>query len=208
MKINEQRWDHLCVALGLASDRNEFNRLASAYSESHRAYHTLQHLSECMEKLDWAAHEHRLQNRALAEAALWYHDAVYRPRSSDNELKSAAWACDFLGNAGLSPKDCKFVHSLIMATCHGEKPKEYTHQFVVDIDLSILGAEAWRFAEYEQQVRREYRWVPWFLYKKKRRELLQHFLREPHIFNTELFYTYFERRARENLQQSITRLNQ
>jgi predicted metal-dependent HD superfamily phosphohydrolase len=60
----------------------------------------------------------------------------------------------------LSANDVEFVYSLIMATRHGEQPQESTHQWVVDIDLAILGAEPERFKEYEKQVRQEYKWVP------------------------------------------------
>lgn len=208
MTISEKRWNTLCAALSIAPDHNEFIRLHSAYSEPHRAYHTLQHLSECMAKLDWAEARNNLQNTALAEMALWYHDAIYQPRANDNELKSAEWACEFLHKAGLNVKDCDFVHSLIMATCHGEKPKEPTHRFVVDVDLSILSVESRRFEEYERQIRKEYKWVPWFMYKKKRRAVLQHFLKAPRIYSTELFYVHYESQARENLAQSIAKLSQ
>lgn len=206
MGIGEQRWNALCAALGIPPSHDEYARLQSAYREPHRAYHTLQHLSECMEKLDWAKSQRHWENAALAEAALWYHDAIYRPRASDNEINSAEWAFSFLRKGGLSAGDCQFVHSLIMATCHGQKPKEFLHQLVVDVDLGILGAESSRFEQYEQQVRKEYAWVPWFLYRKKRKALLLQFLQAPRIYNTALFYDRYEHRARENMAQSVAKL--
>lgn len=206
MKATKQRWANLCAALDFEPDLGEFVRLESAYSQSHRAYHTLQHLSECLEKLDWAASNDISRNIALAEMALWYHDAVYRTRATDNELKSAEWAYRFLTTAGVEAKDGKLVHSLILATRHDEMPKEPAHQLVVDIDLSILGAAPTRFEEYEEQVRVEYNWAPWFMYRRKRREILQYFLDRPCIYNTELFYAEYEHRARENLKRSVERL--
>ncbi len=206
MGVDEQRWHALCDALGISADRDEFGRLCVAYTESHRVYHTLQHLAECLNKLDWAASEIGSGNTALAEAALWYHDAVYRPGASDNELKSAAWASEFLGKTGLSASACNLVHSLILATRHDEKPRTPTHRLVVDVDLAILGAEPWRFAEYEQQIRKEFRRVPWLVYKKKRSDVIRGFLQTPRIYNTELFFGRFEMQARKNLDRSLLQL--
>jgi predicted metal-dependent HD superfamily phosphohydrolase len=76
----------------------------------------------------------------------------------------------------------------------------------VDIDLSILGAEAERFDEYEVQVRQEYAWVPGPVFRHKRREILQGFLARPHIYATEWFQRRFEAVARNNLQRSVARL--
>ena len=42
---------------------------------------------------------------------------------------------------------------------------------LIDIDLSILGAPPARFAEYEQQIRAEYAWVPGILFRPKRRAM-------------------------------------
>ena len=47
---------------------------------------------------------------------------------------------------------------------------------MVDVDLSILGQNEQRFAEYEAQIREEYRWVPGLIFKPKRAEILQRFL--------------------------------
>lgn len=207
MKVSKQRWAKLCRTLSIEPDEGEYTQLATAYSESHRAYHTQQHLAECLDKLDWATAHGLPQSTALAEVALWYHDAVYQPRAKDNELKSAEWANRFLSQLGVDPDLCRCVHSLIMATCHGEMPTGALHQLVVDIDLSVLGSEEERFEEYESQVRQEYRWVPWFLYKKKRQEILDHFLDLPRLYQTELFYTEYEQRARSNLKRSIAELS-
>ncbi|MBT9552193.1 MAG: hypothetical protein IV088_15195 [Hydrogenophaga sp.] len=63
-----------------------------------------------------------------------------------------------------------------MATCHDAEPEGDDARRLVDIDLAILGADPARFAEYDAQVREEYRWVPNWLYRCKRREVLAGFL--------------------------------
>ena len=78
---------------------------------------------------------------------------------------------------------------------------------MIDVDLAILGTPAERFDEYERQVRDEYSWVPGFLFRRKRREILTAFLARPHVYNTERFRVRYEAVARANLARSIERLN-
>src|SRR5262245_10907424 len=66
------------------------DRLVSAYSEPHRYYHTLEHLAEMFKvagKLADAA-----TDPAAVQLAIWFHDAVYDSRATDNEERSAALA--------------------------------------------------------------------------------------------------------------------
>jgi predicted metal-dependent HD superfamily phosphohydrolase len=76
-------------------------------------------------------------------------------------------------------------------------------QLLVDIDLSILGAPEQRFAEYEQQIRQEYAFVPKWLFRRKRRAILQGFLDRPQIYSTAHFHAELEQRARDNLRKAI-----
>ena len=207
MEVNENRWIILCQALNITPNKTEYQKLLKAYQESHRAYHTQQHLCECLEKLDWAKANGLTENSYLVELALWYHDAIYQPKAKDNELRSAEWASRFLRELGVDVEVCDYVFSLIMATSHREVQTTSLHQLVVDIDLSILGSEEKRFQEYERQIRQEYHWLPWSLYKEKRIAILNNFLSLPQIYNTDLFHTKYEQKARNNIKQSIIKLS-
>ncbi len=55
------------------------------------------------------------------------------------------------------------------------------------------------FDEYELQIREEYAVIPAFLFRRKRRAVLEGFLQRPRIFNTQRFFDLYEVRARENL---------
>ncbi|MBE9041957.1 N-methyl-D-aspartate receptor NMDAR2C subunit [Oscillatoriales cyanobacterium LEGE 11467] len=198
------------MALNIIPDRDEYVRLISAYSQSHRSYHTLKHLSECLEKLDWAISEYQVlsvYNSKLVEVALWYHDAVYQPQQNQNEQNSANWAIEFFSKSGLPPEKCQLIRSLILATCHRQTPVDEMHRLIVDIDLSILGAKIERFQEYESQIRQEYYWVARSIYTQKRKELLSFFLSKTQIYLTQLFYENFENRAQENISRLIEDLN-
>jgi predicted metal-dependent HD superfamily phosphohydrolase len=179
-------------------------RLISAYEEPQRKYHTIQHLSECLElfgqNIDLASEP------AEVEIALWFHDAIYNPRASDNEAKSAEWAAAELRKAGASAERIERVRQHILATRHAVLPQGGDQALLIDIDLSILGASRPRFEEYEKQVRAEYAWVPGFLFRHKRRSVLAEFLERDPIYNTPRLREALEIRARENLAYSLQQL--
>jgi predicted metal-dependent HD superfamily phosphohydrolase len=177
----------------------------AAYAEPHRRYHTTQHLQELFALVD-ALHGVPGTTAEL-ELALWFHDASYDPRRTDNEEQSAAWARSELLNAGLSLERVQQVSELILATKHADSPASGTEaQLLVDIDLSILGARAERFAEYEQQVREEYSWVPELSFRSARRDLLARFLARPTLYATDACRVRFEHQARLNLTAALAAL--
>lgn len=206
MPLDAGHWSKFCDSLGIAVDASELARLDTAYAEPQRAYHTAQHINECLQKLEWALTQQDFPEVPAIAAALWYHDAVYQPTRHDNEAVSADWAEAFLKKSGASESQCELVRSLIMATSHGDMPTLPAHQLLVDIDLSILAASPQRFAEFETQIRFEYAWVPLEAYRARRSELLQHFLKRPRIYATDLFHDTQEEQARRNVEKAITDL--
>jgi predicted metal-dependent HD superfamily phosphohydrolase len=176
-------------------DEALFRDLVARYREPHRRYHTLQHLEECFARFD--------ELRPLAEhpreveLAIWFHDAIYDTRRSDNETRSAQFAKAATGSM--------LVHDLVTITSHEAVPQPMDAKVLVDVDLWILGAPQPRFDEYEAQVREEYGWVPAFVYRKKRREVLESFAARPAIYNTAPFVQRYEEQARANLARSLTK---
>ena len=200
-----ERWRATWRGLGLVTSDDElYAELVTRYSDRARRYHTLQHLDECFTRLDEArAAAERIHE---IELALWFHDAVYDVRRQDNEQRSAAWARDVALRAGVSVDITDRVHQLIIATEHDGVPAAVDEKLMVDVDLAILGAPVERFDEYESQVREEYSWVPGWVFRRKRREILRAFLSRPRIFNTEHFIATYEQHARANLERSIAAL--
>ena len=70
-----ERWRATWKGLGVESPEADLYAVVSAcYAESHRSYHTIQHLDECFAHLDEAGH---LADKVHeVELALWFHDAV------------------------------------------------------------------------------------------------------------------------------------
>ena len=175
--------------------------LLAAYAEPHRHYHSTQHLAECLQGFE--AVRHLAQRPAEVALALWFHDAVYDVQRHDNEAQSADWARQALTTAGVQATLAERVHELVMATRHTSVPAAGDAQLLVDIDLSILGADTQRFAQYEQQIRAEYAFVPEDVFRTKRKDVLQSFADRPRIYNTDHFHAALEVRARANLARAM-----
>ena len=137
---------------------------------------------------------------------MWFHDAIYDPKRHDNEAKSADWARAVALGAKLPNEVAGRIHQLVMATRHDTEPSGSDEKVTVDVDLSILGAPADRFDEYEAQVREEYAWVPDIAFRARRRAIVGGFLAREAIFNTSRFAEAYEARARSNLERSLRRL--
>jgi len=195
-------WARAWRGIGAADDGAAVrDSLLAAYAEPHRRYHTLQHLRECLgllaETADAAARP------CEVAIALWFHDAIYDVRRSDNEERSADWASAAVAAAGAVPAVVERIRSLVLATKHSMAPGSDDERLLVDIDLAVLGAPAPRFAEYERQIRAEYAWVPQPLFDEKRGAILRSFLDRERIFATPLFHSRFEAAARANLTRAI-----
>lgn len=203
-RFREERYEQLWRELGLAVPEAAFDALVTSYAEPHRAYHTAQHIDECLAQLDRVRAS--CERPALVELALWFHDAVYDTHRTDNELRSAEWVTHELAAAGAPAANSDAVRALILVTCHNAAANDIDAQLVTDIDLSILGAPRERFIEYESQVRREYEWVPDGVFRRERGKLLRHFLQRPSIYATDFFRDALENAARENLTYSLDQL--
>ena len=202
-------WREAWSALGRPAPAGLRVELMNAWAEPHRHYHDPRHLGECLAL--WARWRDGCERPGEVALALWFHDAVYDPRSGSNELNSAAWAARALVHAGADSDTAQRVHDLVMATQHDaatDLGSDADAQRLVDIDLSILGSPAERFERYDQDVRKEYVWVRGFRYRTRRIRVLQGFLDRPRLYHSEAAVALLERQARINLVAALSRLAQ
>ena len=199
-----ERWFDLMTFMGLPSNAGEGKKLIKAYSEKHRAYHTLDHLKACFRHLDNL--NISKDSAAEIELAFWFHDAIYKPFSATNEEDSAEWAKAFMSRNEMPEDIIGRVFDLIILTKTHSNPETDNAAIMLDIDLSILGAPPTIYDKYEKNIRREYKRVPYFIYKKKRKEILQSFLNMKRIFTRDDFYECWEERARQNITKAILAL--
>jgi predicted metal-dependent HD superfamily phosphohydrolase len=202
--MNAARWQALMHAFGFPANEQTFLALVAAYSETHRHYHTAAHIDACLALLD--SHAGLADRRPEVELALWFHDAIYKPLSGDNERRSAEWAGQFLAE-NLAPREAiDRVRRLVLATAHAAPAAGRDEALLLDIDLSVLGADADAYDAYEAAIRKEYRMVPMVIYRSKRAEVLEGFLRKPAIYLNADFRSEREGRARSNLALALSRL--
>ncbi|NWA29798.1 hypothetical protein HX870_15560 [Pseudomonas gingeri] len=199
-------WVRVWTELGVRGvSREAYEKLIRHYDEPHRAYHNRQHLAECLQVrlLVNAA----CQAPAEVDLALWFHDAIYDPLRTDNELRSAQWLDEVARDGCLDDETRRRLYDLIMVTRHDCAPASVDEAVLVDTDLAILGASFERFEEYDQQIRREYRYIPLSVYRRKRRQILEGFLARGRIYTTAPYFDAFEQQARVNLARAIDRLD-
>jgi predicted metal-dependent HD superfamily phosphohydrolase len=200
----DERWRSTLAQAELADPEGTVLReLEALYSESHRKYHDLEHVKDCLRHLD--AHPLEGTDPIALELAIWFHDAIYAPLKGNNEAASADLATARLTALGAEEDLRKTVHRLILVTQHDHEPNDPDEALLLDIDLSILGGERERFEVYESAIRQEYRLVPGPLYRRKRKAILRSFLARPVLYHTAPFRES-EARARDNLEWAISRL--
>ncbi len=199
------RWRRLWEEIG-AGYRTEdfFHQLINAYTAKNRAYHNADHIAHCLHEFDQI--KEKLESPTEVELAIWYHDVVYNPNAANNEEKSAECAARALKQAKAASVHIDGVKDLILATRHDQPTRFSDAAYLVDIDLSILGAPPHSYAIYEKNIRKEYKWVPGLIYRKKRKELLISFLEREKIYLTQFFATKYEQQARHNLKGAINAL--
>ncbi|USA54761.1 metal-dependent hydrolase [Acinetobacter sp. C32I] len=196
----EKSWFELHQHYHFSEPQKVFNKLIAAYNEKQRAYHTVQHLYECLVLVDSIRAD--LNDAYSVELALWFHDVVYDPQAKNNELESAELFGRYFA-LDLSADMVEKIKRWIIATQKHEVTNELDLQFLLDIDLAILAASPARFAEYEQQIQKEYEWVDPDIYSIKRKEVLAHFYLTEPLYQTEYFQQNFEQRAKQNLNRIL-----
>ncbi|MCK5812736.1 MAG: hypothetical protein KAH03_00690 [Cocleimonas sp.] len=206
MKQNnlKERWFALFNHSKMSSVELLFNSLVKNYNESHRYYHTLSHIHLCLEEYDEIKED--LNDSFSVEIALWFHDITYLPKENDNEEKSSIYAKNSLSKVDAERKLIKKVCNLIQSTKHPSCPKTLDEKYIVDIDLSIMGAPSEIYTRYSNQIRKEYSHVPDFLYSCGRKKFLNTLLTLKYIYHTEHFKNKYELTARENIRNEIHRI--
>lgn len=203
MNLNKIYTD-LLLTIGFSENeiQQKWKNLEKAYSKKSRHYHNLTHLEEMIASFE--IYSDRLQNPNEILFSIFYHDFVYSASKKDNELKSAEYALDVLGEKSLINKP--LVFDAICATQQHAHNTNEDINWLIDFDLKILAKDWEDYKIYFEQIRKEYRIYPDFLYKPGRAKALKHFLEYKFIFQTDEFRILYEDRARYNIEKEISLL--
>ena len=199
-------WDRQAHAFFASSDwaTSVFDLLKQKHTEPHRAYHNLNHLKAIFTKASGITPS--LKEDPIFQLVVWFHDSIYDPLKSDNELQSAKLALELLAHESclLSEKEISQVEKVILATAKHLLDDSVTCcASFLDLDLSILGESYETYSLYTQQVRAEYQHVPEDLYRLGRSQVMSRFLERDSIYFTSVFQKKYELQARENIQREL-----
>ncbi len=183
-----------------------WQNIAVRYTEPQRAYHTLDHIEQLMIQLENI--KPFLSKPDTIALALYYHDIVYDPTRSDNEQKSAEYAVEAL-SPYLSSTRCQDIYALIVMTADHQidesinSVKYNDAAYLLDMDLSILGAHWSAYEQYTQAVRQEYAHVTDDNYRDGRNAILKGLLAHPRLYLTDYYHGRLEAQARHNIEREI-----
>lgn len=181
-----------------------FRFLVGKYSEKHRAYHNLSHINYLLEE----AQKIEFADFDSVYFATWFHDVIYEPKRSDNEIQSAKLSVKLLSELNFPNDKIIKIEKIILATqTHSAENLDNEGKVFLDLDLSILGAGEEIYRNYSQAIRQEYSHVWDFLYRRGRRKVLENFLRRETIYFTGTLRERFEKQARLNLANEIKELS-
>lgn len=174
------------------------------YSTSARHYHTLTHLEHLHKELKET--QSTVNEWDCMVFSLFYHDVIYDTFRQNNEEKSAAFAVKRLTALKVPTAIISRCSEQILATKKHETGYDTDTDLFTDADLAILGQSPARYDIYCQQIRKEYKLYPDFLYNSGRKKVLFHFLEMERIFKTDYFFARYEQTARENIDRELRKL--
>ena len=202
--MNSERFSSLwrrCLVAGAEIDvARTFDELVELYSQPHRCYHTMSHIDHCLTQMDVGAKA--MGGNDAVEMALWYHDAVYDPRSNDNEQRSAELFTK-RAQAVVADGFCAAVCRLIDVTTHRNSPAADDEKFVVDVDLSGFGMPWPEFNDDSARVRRECSHLSDSQFETQQCRFLQCLLDRKSVFSTDFFRDRYEVIARANISRQL-----
>jgi len=200
-----ERFCDLWTSCGGEGSRELWQQLKDHYQESHRHYHTLGHLSQCLRELDGA--KNHVKEFQAAEMALWFHDVIYVYGASDNEARSADF---FRAAAGdqMPPEFVERVCEFIMATRHTGSAQDDAVALVVDIDLSGFGLPWEDYLRDSSALRLEAPEIGDAQYYEGKLRFLDELQRWPSLYQSPYFRDRLEKRAQANITRYTTELRQ
>jgi len=174
--------------------------LRTIYQHPSRTYHNLDHINGMLNRLKesrhLAKHPHRI------ELAIWFHDAVYDGKASDNEIKSAElWTRKMA--LFLDDEPLEWGRRAIMATIDHLPNTDADIQLLLDLDLAPLGLSYEAFKADTAAVRQEYTHVSDEVFKDGRRDFFCSLIKRSRIYGTDFWHERLENQARSNIRREI-----
>lgn len=181
-----------------------FKIIGTNYNSRNRKYHNLNHIVSLFQLIEQQTINE--QDKSILYNAALFHDAIYNVTKADNEFNSAEFALKWLRKLNINELLIEKVYSIILATKNHSSEDDLTQLFL-DMDLSILGTDKEAYLTYAEQIRSEYKRIPYFMYKNGRIKFLKKLLGSSSIFKTKTFKTQLEKQTRINIENELKLLS-
>lgn len=169
-------------------------------------HHKHLHIRDCLNELYEI--KHLLEDADAVECAIRFHDIIYDPKSKTNEEDSALFAENMLRKRWCSEAFIEKVKKLILATKHDTAQTDNDTQYMVDIDMSVVGKEPKIYNQYKKDVRQEYYMATDDLYTFGRSQFLNGMLNKEKIFQTKYFADRYQKQAEINMTEELKELKE
>jgi pantetheine-phosphate adenylyltransferase len=162
----------------------DVNTVLSMWNESHRSYHTLNHLNDLIDQINENKYTFTdIQYEKLILTAL-FHDCVYDPMKQDNEEKSAEFflkCCEDKTN-----RDIQDIYQIILDT-KTHKPSNRLSSNFIQFDMNVITNGTFEeLLDWEKGIAEEYKGYGNEAYKEGRIKFLESLLdKHPYIYNSD-----------------------
>lgn len=148
------------------------DEIKSKYSEYHRYWHNMNHLLYVIDSIFDLFYDNKINKKELDILVIsaLFHDIVYNTKKNNNEEKSVEYLKDKLNIKYNKEVIDKSIEIILNTKEHDSK--EHLCKIFNKIDTSILESSFIDMLDWEIKVYKEYNWVDWDTYKKKRIEFL------------------------------------
>ena len=180
---------------------NLWLEIFTKYSEPKRHYHTIEHLEAMITDLKEV--KENITDWDTTLLAVFYHDIIYKASSNTNEADSNKLAKKRLLEISYPVDKIEKCVAMILATKQHELSQDNDTNYLIDVDLAVLGKNSEDYLKYTEQIREEYNLYADFMYNSGRKKVLQHFLQMDSIFKTHYFTDKYEKNARVNIENEL-----
>ncbi|MBW2981335.1 hypothetical protein KY343_00515 [Candidatus Woesearchaeota archaeon] len=215
----EERFTELCRGIGHTNPKYVFDFIQKLHTRPGRYHHNLELLRRSLNEFYEAVH--LAENPAAVEVALFFKDLIFEHYLNDNKQRSARYALHYLKGMGVERDLAYYVFDLVFVADPNNRysgdrkhrPCTIDQKIVADIDSSALGLSPEAYAQYEDNIKREYfananSRISERDFQTQRIIFLQGFLDVPNIFLTEFFRKKYEKQAQENVTGKVTELKE
>lgn len=167
--------DYQPLFAGFGMTLPSVNQLIGCWQEPHRYYHTEKHLQFLLGKIQELYNASKVDDREkqILLMAAFFHDAVYDPRATDNEVQSA----HLFENLTKPHRDTAAIRQLILDT-QQHIPSNPLSALFIELDMWIVTHSSFEeLLQWENEIFKEYQFVDYSLYKKGRIAFLENCIR-------------------------------